>query len=651
MKRDSKELGANAEMPIVRDPRNDRRRRILRENADDSASASKASKKRRRSDTQPDEAPLRRGAGYSQDVRRVCGHRLVQLIPVRRRSYIAVVFASLLIPSILLTLHYLVYVTDSFKWYGHPLALSLDANYPRGLAAWVTSQLWLLCLGATILTFQLRRHKLDDYNGDYRLWFWLVLTCVIGSLQSSTGIIELFAASLDHWSQLNLGWSGPTVVKATLAVLLGMLGLRLCTELKSVPTSVVFMLIGLCCWAGSAALGQQEFKLEMSLQHRAWLTASLWLTGMTSIWLGAVTYLRTIYIEAQHRFLLRGRLAASANAVPLKQRIRQSIPAMPSMPSFRRRDESDGETTATPKQRKAKQPTTLEEKQSRWTLPRFGRKRLPEEPLQESEQSQKKPTTESSTSSRISKGNQKRSSNQNTPHQRDSSNRNASPASKTADAEPKSRGLGGFLRRKGDAEQDGHSGDTTRSNTRNPKTNQDEESVSEPRLGKLSGWLRKPKDSDDADEFKKISREEARAERARKKEERKAERLARATEKKNASQRDDAQPRKSWIGKLKKPSIPKIGKPNFSGIKSRFKMPRLPSLRLLPPEEDGGDSSDEVTPKQKQRQLPSTKPANSHSAPKQGSSGNQGEPAPARPMSKAERKRLRRMQQQQDRAA
>ena len=205
-------------MPIARDPRDNRRRRVLRDQAGDENAATGAKSRRRNTAAPTDEGVTRKGAGYSQEVRRACGARLVQLIPVRRRSYTALVTASLCIPAVLLVAHYMIYVSRTLQSYGHPLAISLDASHPNSIAAWFSSHLWLLCLGATVLTFQLRRHKLDDYNGEYRLWFWLVCTCVLASMDATTHLTSSLGLALNHWSQQALSWSGPAVVKATLAV-------------------------------------------------------------------------------------------------------------------------------------------------------------------------------------------------------------------------------------------------------------------------------------------------------------------------------------------------------------------------------------------------------------------------------------------------
>ncbi|MCA9128411.1 MAG: hypothetical protein KDB22_15095 [Planctomycetales bacterium] len=616
-------------MPIARDPRNERRRRILRDSLDDQSPAknSAAQKRGNTSTDAADSANSRRGAGYSQDVRQVCGHRLVQLIPIRKRSYLAVLLISWLVPAALLALHYMIYVQG--RWYGHPLALSLDANYPRSIVAWVTSQLWLLCLGTTVLTFQLRRHKLDDYRGDYRLWFWLVLTCLIGSFQSSTGIIGLFASALDPWSRLNVGWSGPMVVTATVSVLLGMLALRLCTELKNVPSSVAWMLLGLLGWATSAALAQPEFTIQLSAQHRAWLVASCWLYGLTFIWLSGLTYLRHVYIQAQHRFLLRGRLAASVNAIPVHQRIRESLPSLPSLPRFLRQT---GE--------------------------------LANEDSADNSESIK--TTRSSRWSRRSKG--------------------------EGDQEPQlksRRGFASFLRRgpaAAESEIDAGSSTTTNQQTtqssaepqtplssrRQHASQQDTQPNSRPSKptasvansdqtktklsGRFSRWLKGAAKSDEADEYKKILRDRTSEASSRSKS---------ASEADEVEPADTDRPRRSWLPKMPHLKMPRMPSSKLGGLTSRLRMPKLPSiklpsLRLPPPEQDDGALGDPTSLKKvrQDRPIPNTNSPTTSSVGKNSAAYNQQTDSQdpesgdlSRPMTKAERKRLRRIQQQRDRAA
>jgi hypothetical protein len=559
-------------MPISRDARMDRRRRLLRDTVDDDSQESSAAPRRSSRRAGPpgeaDEISPKRKAGYSQDVRKACGQRLVQLIPVRRRSFAAVVAVSLLIPGLLMGAHYLIHVTGQLQWWRHPLAIALDIGHPRSIAAWLSSQLWLLCLGATVLTFQLRKHKLDDYKGEYRLWFWLVLTCLVASIDATTSITELFSLALDPWAQSQLGWSGPAIVDATLAVLIGMLGLRMCSELKVVPFSLVWWLAGLVAWAVSAALARPEFRLEMSAPHRYWLTSTCWLGGLTLIWLAALTYLRTIYVEAQQRFLLRGRLASSG--VPLGQRLRNSLPAMP---RFRRTVEGQEELGGEAAQGAAAAP--------RWKLPGM-------------------------------------------PVKENSAEEHPTGGKKSTDSPGSKSGFG--------------------------------------------GWLRRAKDNDEAEEYRKVS-----------------------SAKSNATTEQDTEavekPGRRWLPKLPRPKLPvariprpKLSLPKFSrsaaadsqsppektaqtktkekrpGWLSRIKLPTvsLSALKLQPPSEQSDSTFSPQTP----GRLKEVQPVSNNARPLPGTQPVEDQDAyfdqdeqDGRQLSKAERKRLRRNQQPPRRSA
>ncbi|MDX1930415.1 MAG: hypothetical protein SFV81_28075 [Pirellulaceae bacterium] len=637
-------------MPLSRDSRLDRRKRILRESlpSEEEGATSAAVRTRTRRSPAADEEvtdePLRRrSAGYSQDVRGACQHRLVQLIPVRRRAYLFAIFASCLIPVALLVLHYWVYVNGYLNWYGQPLAILLDASHPRGIAAWLSGQMWLLCLASTVLTFRLRRHKLDDYNGDYRLWFWLVSTCVIGSLDSTTRVIAVFGDALNRWSQLNLGWSGPAVVQATLAALIGMLGVRLCSELKSVPTSLVFWLVGLVAWAGSAALGQDMLKIDISVQFRIWLRSALWLGGLTSIWLASLSYLRVVYIEAQRRFLLRGRLAASVSST-WKERLTESMPAMPKMPkmpSFRlRRPGDEVEEVVTSKKRTEKAKVEATEKPARrFGLPSF-MKRKPVADVDEN--TTKTVGKERSPDAR---------SDQRTEPLKDS--QRDSRAEQRAEQRP--------------TQANGTQANGPLSQARRSETNAGQTSVSKPftadsnkeqnekpaaKRSWLSRFVSKPNADDDAPEFRKVDKATRAAEQLAAKQEkqrlkdeqRQAKKAAAANAKGNAEAEGEGNKKRSWMPKLsipkmkmKMPALPRPKMPKFGLPKLK-----LPSLRLPPPE-SSGEPDERASGKPDVRPLPTSKPLPTTNGPAQEALENGG-----RPLSKAERKRLRRMQDDQD---
>ncbi|MCA9157635.1 MAG: hypothetical protein KDA51_13935 [Planctomycetales bacterium] len=662
-------------MPISRDARTDRRRRLLRDTGEDEtqpAGGTRRSHRKTDAEEVQDSLGAKRKAGYSQDVRKACGQRLVQLIPVRRRSYAVVCLISLLIPGFLLAMHYWIHVTGQLPWWRHPLAVALDVGHPHSIAAWLSSQLWLLCLAATVLTFQLRRHKLDDYNGEYRLWFWLVLTCLVASVDATTSITKLFAQALDRWTQVNIGWSGAAVVDSTLAVLIGMLGLRMCSELKAVPLSLVLWLCGLVSWAGSAALARPELQIEMSAPIRYWLISTLWLSGLTLIWLSALTYLRSIYAEAQQRFLLRGRLASVGR--PLRQRLRESMPAMP---QFMRRG-SANLATGTP----------VGESSDGQKAERSRRRALA------SEAGATLPSTNSSAASSPvgSPSNTARPSTATA-----SSPRTASAGEDLENGATPRRGLGRFLRRASNSDSQVPSKDSapaTASTRSNEKTA--EKPAARPQNAKSSGWggwLRRGKNDDQADEYRKVSAGieasgDRRAQRAAAKElkatQRSQAKQARLADK-NQGTADAEQPTSArrWLPKLSRPTLPKITRPRSpkppkdtapprnpsqakalqakaiqdksGGLWSRLKVPSisLSAFRLQPPDESVGSKRPATEP-QPMRPVSENRPLpDTHSSYVDSFDDDEENDADSdgRPLSKAERKRMRRLQQQNRRSA
>lgn len=614
-------------MPISRDPRMDRRRRFLRDSSEGNPKNAPVARPSRGGSTATDgewPANSKKNAGYSQDVRRACGQRLVQLIPVRRRSYCAVMLASLLIPACLLTAHYLVYVSGQLPWYGHPLAVAFDASHPRSIAAWFSSHLWLLCLGATVLTFQLRRHKLDDYNGEYRLWFWLVATCMAASIDATTDVSGLLGLALDRWSRLNLGWSGPAVVDATLAVLVGMLGLRLCSELKAVPLSLIFWLVGLICWAGSAALGREELKVELTIQSRIWLGSGLWLGGLTAIWLAALTYLRSIYIEAQQRFLLRGALAGR-NPVPLTQRVRASLPSIPRVPTWRRVAEAES---------LASEADDSSSTSARRGLAGWLKREPTEEPAFRTSGTKRAAAVAASAATTAAATAVSKTAQTSGGPPRRTSAAVSDADDQTASARPRLGRLRSLVRiPKRRTESDGSTEQSKRTSDHKKDAPQQTGSA---RKWSLARLVPRPKHSDDADEFRKVRDSEPPAE--------SAPRAKGATRTDTLGDKPNAPSRAARL-RSRLTTVPRAsGTGLLAKLKPKFKIPRLklpklklPAFRLPPPTDTGPQGAgSKIRPVSQSRPLPDT--TETDSADSADSS--------ARPLTKAERKRLRRLQQQ-----
>lgn len=304
-------------------------RETIAADSDFAVESARAQKKARRaSESDPTELLLGSSdKGYSQGVRKTCQHRLVQLIPVRPGSLATVLMILWCAWGTLLFCHYWFHVRANSMGRSPVLFWQLfDLRSPHSIANWLTCQLWMMTALSAWMIFQLRRHKADDYSARYRIWIMLTGVAIFSSFDTSTASLFLLGQSIDPWTRSEIGYGGWPLVLATYASLVGLIGLRLSTELKSTPGALVLWIGGLVAWASAALLGTGLLKLDWSPGTIDLIVGACWLGGVLAVFQAAGLYLRQCYLQAQKRFLERTALA------------KQSGFAMPKLPWKRSAD-------------------------------------------------------------------------------------------------------------------------------------------------------------------------------------------------------------------------------------------------------------------------------------------------------------------------
>jgi hypothetical protein len=311
-------------MTFSRTNRIDRRRRVLLDavasDSDYAVEAVRAKKRARARELEshsedPGFTTAYRDPGYSQAVRQTCQQRMVQLIPVRRGTLTIVLACMWILWCGLLFSHYWIHVripstssaatSSNASFASLPVSQLFHLRSSHSIAHWLTCQLWMLTALAAWMIFRLRRHKLDDYRAKYRIWAVLAIVALFSSFDASSSGLYLLGISIDCWARKEIGYGGWPLVLATFASLVGVLGIRLCSELKSAPTSVACWLIGLLSWAISSLLGTGLIKTSWSPASIDLVVGGCWLGGILAVFQAAGIYLRQTYIHAQKRFLQR----------------------------------------------------------------------------------------------------------------------------------------------------------------------------------------------------------------------------------------------------------------------------------------------------------------------------------------------------------
>src|SRR5262245_21590790 len=152
----------------------DRRRRVL---MDEIASAAEAPT----GDAAGATTPLR---AYSEAVLASRQPKITDLIPVRPFLVTMIVLVALTGIAALETIR-ICLRTSAWGNSAHPLAhrfAALDLASRGNVGAWYGACLLAIGSAASLIILSVRCHRVDDYSGRYRVWFWAAAALLWGSL-------------------------------------------------------------------------------------------------------------------------------------------------------------------------------------------------------------------------------------------------------------------------------------------------------------------------------------------------------------------------------------------------------------------------------------------------------------------------------------
>jgi len=299
-------------MVFSRTQRLDRRRRIVRESAaNDAALAADYARlqKKSRRNLSTDHDSFLSGEptpNYSQDVRKTCQQRIVQWIPVRTSSLSTFMASWWVIWSLLLAAHYLLH-TSANSLGRSPVAVFqlLDLRSPHSIANWMTCQLWLLTAFASWMVYSIRQHRLDDFSATYRVWFVMIGISLFSCFDTATSATYLLGQSIDPWTRREIGYGGWPLLLAAYASIVALVGLRLSSEMRVSRAAIGLWFGGLFAWGCAALLGTGLLKLQWAPGTIDLIVGGCWLGGVLAVFQSVGLVLRRCYIQAQHRFLQR----------------------------------------------------------------------------------------------------------------------------------------------------------------------------------------------------------------------------------------------------------------------------------------------------------------------------------------------------------
>lgn len=291
--------------------RSARRRRVFTDELA-SSGADNMSAQRAESDSAAATEP---GVRYGEAARRDRQPRLTDLVPSRYLTLSLLLGVNLLCVGLLLAAyHWQSHVVDLF---GAEAAAALDLAARESLSTWFNSLLLFSTSGVSLLIYSLRRHRVDDYHGRYRVWLWAMLACLALSINETTAIHRTtyaIVARLAVWS----GISPITLGRTILAAMFCALVVRLLFEVWRCRAASATLTLAAGLLLGSVAIHLQWITIEDAM-WQVMLASAVQMLGHVGLLAALMLYARYVIMDAEGRLPLRVKKVKAKKPVAAKK--------------------------------------------------------------------------------------------------------------------------------------------------------------------------------------------------------------------------------------------------------------------------------------------------------------------------------------------
>jgi len=326
--------------------RDDRRRRALMDDRTSNTSRSREEGE----DVSASSISRRTYSKTAIDERRV---RIVDLIPIYP---IKVALLYLLIASGaagLLALHH--FAKHLVRW--------ADLSRVDSLGSMVQTASLMFTVAVILMVFRIRRHRLDDYRARYRCWLWIAPMLVFACFDSMLNLRGDIALGLESVTRIRLlgqtdGW---WVVLWSLAF--GAMALRILIETWESRMSMLFTLVSACAFYLAMSVDLNLIVVP-EVVSRELATHACRLTGAAFLSIAIIQYARFVWLDAQGLMTKHARVESIVH----EEVTEEAAPAKPKRTPSKRNTPRKTSRNATPAREVVKEeaddPNDLDEEES-----------------------------------------------------------------------------------------------------------------------------------------------------------------------------------------------------------------------------------------------------------------------------------------------
>lgn len=181
--------------------------------------------------------------------------------------------------------------------YRPEIARPLRLDRPDSFGHCMMVTLLALSTGVSLLIYQLRRYRNDDFKGHYRLWRIVIIAMALASINAMVGVIDWAGALLDAMFGKRVALTGSDWVRLVVSLAGTVLAIRLIAEVRRCRTALA-MMIAACLLFGLPEAAKWNVMDVDSLARWVAVTSAP-LLASTALFLSLMIYLRMLYREVR----------------------------------------------------------------------------------------------------------------------------------------------------------------------------------------------------------------------------------------------------------------------------------------------------------------------------------------------------------------
>jgi hypothetical protein len=221
--------------------------------------------------------------------------QVTDFVPRRYRSFVALISFALLTTAALAALDYFAASIAAVPTIADVAAFQLDTA--GSVASWVTSCVLMFASVTCVLVYSIRRHRIDDFRGRYRIWLSGAVACVVASVDSATGLHQVLADVMSHLT----GWTalrgGAVWWLIAAGFPLAWISIRTLMDVKECRLAMTLLGLAAISYAAAAVTHFQLFTVDASLEQI--IVGAAVMLGHWLVFAGALSYARFVILDAQ----------------------------------------------------------------------------------------------------------------------------------------------------------------------------------------------------------------------------------------------------------------------------------------------------------------------------------------------------------------